>query len=186
MFRRIVVYLPLVAALMAPAAIPAAAAARVDSPAQAACTADTPAVKALTDTVTKLSSALTAVPPDAAKSQQALGDVFHGVLAAQDAKCLPALPATPAADLGTDPGARQLPPLPPVGDTGCLSAVLNVLTGLLGALSAELAVPPDATKLTAALKNLADAVTALNKLKCLPVDLPVPSLPTPPPLPAQG
>jgi hypothetical protein len=161
MSRRLPVVLSL-AALGLVLAGPAAASTTAGEPTRvAACTADTPEVKALVAAVAALKDAL----PDPAKTQVALGDVYHAILGVQQAGCLPALPASP-------------PVTPPAQSSraadACLAATVNLLSAVLGGIGATLAVPPDATALNSSVSRLADAVKAVNDGKCLPVPLTVP------------
>ncbi|KAA2259519.1 hypothetical protein F0L68_21570 [Solihabitans fulvus] len=73
------------------------------------------------------------------------------------------------------------PPLPGGDATKCLTAVVDLLSGTLSTLSAAItgavAVPPDPTKLLAAVKVVVDALKAINDNNCLPIKLPIPPIP---------
>jgi hypothetical protein len=172
MSKRLPIVLLLAALGLAAAVLPGvASAANRGDPAQAGCDAATPAVKDLTAALDGVTAALT----DPAKLQTKLGDVYNAILAAQKAECLPALPSTP-----------PTPPAVPHGYAAdaCLAPTVNLLSAVLGGASATLVTPPDTTAVTAATTKLADAVTAINKAKCLPVSLPVPGVPALPEPPA--
>ncbi|HEX3648398.1 MAG TPA: hypothetical protein VHV49_08215 [Pseudonocardiaceae bacterium] len=175
MTRRWLTFLPLALALAGfTAVLPAtASAAGPDDPPVPACSTDTQEVTDLTSTVTGLGSALKATPPDPTTLSQAAGDLFNAVTAAQTAGCLPALPTSPAA-----------PPAPKAQDaSNCGADTVNLLSGALKEISATTAGTPDPTATLAAAGAIADAITAVNTDKCLPVDLPVPTVPAPPAVP---
>jgi hypothetical protein len=133
----------------------------------AACTAASPQVQQLTSTVTSLSSSLSALPPDPAKLSQSAGSLTDAVNAAATAGCLPALPTpsgTPAAG----------------GAVACLTDEVQLLQAALGIVAAGIAVPPNLTAALQAATTLVSALTAINTDACLPVALPIPSVPAVP------
>jgi hypothetical protein len=179
MSRRWLVYLPLALTLAGTVVLPTAAfAAGHDTPPAPACTKDTQQVKDLTTAVTTLGTAVAATTPDPTAISQAAGDVFKAVTAAQDAGCLPALPASPP------PAATPPPPAAaPTArhDAGkCAADTVQVLTATLAQISAGTAATPDPAAVLKAANDLATAITAINTDTCLPVSLPVPTVPAPP------
>jgi hypothetical protein len=175
MTRRWLAFLPLALALAGTTAVlPAtASAAGHDDPPVPACSKDTQEVTDLTTTVTNLGKALSATPPDPTTLSQASGDIFDAVTAAQTAGCLPALPTSPA-ETPAPPASK------PQDASACGGDTVNLLTGLLGEISATTAGTPDPTAVLAAATKLATAITAINTDTCLPVSLPVPTVPAAP------
>jgi hypothetical protein len=176
MTRRWLAFLPLALALAGSAVLPATvSAAGHDDPPVAACTQETQEVTDLTTAVTNLGTALKATPPDPTRLSQVSGDLFAAVTAAQTAGCLPALPTSP-------PAAPA-----PQDATKCAADTVQLLLATLGQIAAGIATPPDTTAVLAAATKLAAAITAINTDGCLPVKLPVPTvpgLPTAPPVPS--
>lgn len=176
MTRRWLAYLPLALAFAGAAVLPATASAaqRDDPPVAAACTQDTQEVTDLTIAVAGLGDALKATPPDPMKVSQATGTVFNAVTAAQQAGCLPALPTTP-----TTPAPPAMPPAAhPQAAANCAADTVKLLSTSLDVIGAGMATTPEPTALLTAASNLAIAVTAVNTDACLPVTLPVPTVPT--------
>lgn len=171
MTRRWLAVLPVALALASfSAALPATASAGHDDPPVTACTKDTQEVTDLTTAVTNVGTALATTPPDPTVLSQVSGDLFNAVTAAQTAGCLPALPTSP-----------PKPPAAEPQDTGdCAADTVNLLTAVLGEVSATTAGTPDPSSVLAAATELATAITGLNTDTCLPVSLPVPTVPTPP------
>jgi hypothetical protein len=183
MSRRWLVYLPLALTLAGTVVLPTAAfAAGHDNPPAPACTKDTQQVKDLTTAVTTLGTAVAATKPDPTAISQAAGDVFKAVTAAQDAGCLPALPASPP-PAATPPPPTTPPAATPTGrhDAGkCAADTVQLLTAALAQISAGTAATPDPAGVLKAANDLATAITAINTDTCLPVNLSVPTVPTPP------
>jgi hypothetical protein len=183
------VCLPLAAALTSTLALPATAAPASGRATQAAvgaaaavghraagsaCIAATPQVKALASTVTSLGTALAAVPPSTTALGQASGDLMNAVIAVVSAGCLPALPsATPS----TTPAAPNA--------AACLVAEVKLRQATLGVIAAAIATPPNLTAALQAATALVSALTTINSDSCLPVALPVPTVPALPGLPAR-
>ncbi|HEX3782188.1 MAG TPA: hypothetical protein VHX38_21205 [Pseudonocardiaceae bacterium] len=190
MFRKWAFALPLMAVATAAVVVPSvivstASAAPADTP--PACSASTPSVNDLSTALTNVQSAL-APTPDPTKLAPAAGDLFNAVLAVQKDGCLPALPSS--ASTPAPPSAPPAPPSAPAAraladpvPANCLADGVQLLSAALGAVSAGIAAPPSPTAVTSALTTLAAAVTAVNTDSCLPVALPVPSLPVTPPAP---
>jgi hypothetical protein len=130
----------------------------------AACTPATPQVQALVSAVTGLGSALSAVPPDAATLGEDAGNLMAAVIAAVNVGCLPALP-TPSG------------PSTPANAHQCLVAEVQLRQATLAIIAAGIAVPPDLTAALNAASSLVTALTAINSGSCLPVSLPVPTVP---------
>jgi hypothetical protein len=170
MSRRFRLYLPLALALplavsgtVASAATASAAGAAPTAPA-ASCTAATAQVQQLSSAVTSLGTALSATPPDPVKLSQNAGNLMDAVIAAVNAGCLPALP-TPSGP-PTSANAHQ-----------CLVDEVQLRQATLGIIAAGIATPPDLTAALQAATALATALTAINSNACLPVSLPVPTVP---------
>jgi hypothetical protein len=170
MSRRSRVYLSLALALplavSGTVAFGAAASAAGAAPiaATASCTAATAQVQQLSSAVTSLSTALSAIPPDPVKLSQDAGSLMAAVIAAVSAGCLPALP-TPSG------------PPTPANAHQCLVAEVQLRQATLGIIAAGIATPPDLTAALQAATALATALTAINSNACLPVSLPVPTVP---------
>lgn len=167
MSRRFRVYLPLALALplalggtFALSATASAAGAAPTAP----CTAATAQVKQLASAVTGLDTALSATPPDPVKLGQSAGNLMDAVIAAVNAGCLPALP-TPSG------------PPTPANAQKCLVDEVQLRQATLGIIAAGIATPPNLTAALQAATALASALTALNSDACLPVSLPVPTVP---------
>jgi hypothetical protein len=170
MSRRFRLYLPLALALplavsgtVASAATASAAGAAPTAPA-ASCTAATAQVQQLSSAVTSLGTALSATPPDPVKLSQNAGNLMDAVIAAVNAGCLPALP-TPSG------------PPTPANAHQCLVDEVQLRQATLGIIAAGIATPPDLTAALQAATALATALTAINSNACLPVSLPVPTVP---------
>jgi hypothetical protein len=177
MSRRWLVYLPLALTIAGAVVLPAAASAAGHDPTPpAACTKDTQAVTDLGTAVTNLGTALTATPPDATKVSQATGDVFHAIIAAQGAGCLPDLPSSPPAT----PPPPAAKPMAGHSAADCGADTVKLMSAALDQIAAATATPPDPAAMTKAAGALADAITAINTDTCLPVNLTVPTLPAPP------
>lgn len=164
MTRRWLACLPIAFAVVVAVTLPPTASAAPGDDPPTACTKDTQEVTDLTTAVTNLGTALQRTPPDATTLGQVSGDLFNAVTAAQTAGCLPALPMSPPA-----PGPQDA--------TKCAADTVTLLTATLGEISAATATPPDPTALLAAASKLATAITAINTDTCLPVALPVPTVP---------
>jgi hypothetical protein len=141
-------------------AAPTAPAARAAAP----CSATTAQVQQLSSAVTSLSTALSATPPDPAKLSQSAGNLMDAVIAAVNAGCLPALP-TPAG------------PPTPANAHQCLVDEVQLRQAVLGIIAAGIAVPPNLPAALQAASALVTALTAINSDHCLPVTLPVPTVP---------
>jgi hypothetical protein len=171
MSRRSRVYLSLALAL--PLAVSGsiafgatASAAGVPATAPAApCTAATAQIQQLTSAVTSLGTALSAIPPDPVKLGQSAGNLMDAVIAAVSAGCLPALP-TPSG------------PPTPTNAHQCLVDEVQLRQATLDVIAAGIATPPDLSTALQAATALATALTAINSNACLPVSLPVPTVPS--------
>jgi hypothetical protein len=165
MSRRSRFYLPLALplALSGTVALGATASAASAAPA-AACTAATAQVQQLSSAVTSLGTALSATPPDPATLGQDAGNLMDAVIAAVNAGCLPALP--------TPSGAPT-----PANAHKCLVDEVQLRQATLGIIAAGIATPPNLTAALQAATALASALTAINSDACLPVLLPVPTVP---------
>jgi hypothetical protein len=170
MSRRFRVYpslalaLPLaVSGTVAIGATASAASAAPTAPA-ASCTAATAQVQQLSSAVTGLSTALSATPPNPVTLGQNAGNLMDAVIAAVNAGCLPALP-TPSG-----------PPTPSNAHQ-CLVDEVQLRQATLGVIAAGIATPPDLPAALKAATALATALTAINSNACLPVSLPVPTVP---------
>ena len=150
------------------AAAPAGAAPSAPTTPAAPCTAATAQVRQLSSAVTSLGTALSATPPDPVKLSQNAGNLMDAVIAAVNAGCLPALP-TPAG------------PPTPVNAHQCLVDEVQLRQATLGVIAAGIATPPDLPAALQAATALAAALTAINSDACLPVLLPVPTVPPPAP-----
>jgi hypothetical protein len=135
----------------------------------ASCTAATAQVQQLISAVTGLGTALSAIPPDPVKLSQSAGNLMAAVIAAVSAGCLPALP-TPSG------------PPTPANAHQCLVDEVQLRQATLGIIAAGIAIPPDLSAALQAATALVSALTAINSDTCLPVSLPVPTVPpiTPP------
>jgi hypothetical protein len=129
------------------------------------CTAATAQVQQLSSAVTSLGTALSATPPDPVKLSQSAGNLMNAVIAAVNAGCLPALP-TPSG--------------PPVSANAqqCLVDEVQLRQAVLGIIAAGIATPPDLSAALQAATELATALTAINSNTCLPISLPVPTVPS--------
>jgi hypothetical protein len=169
MSRRFRVYLSLVLALPLAAsgtvAFGATAASAATTAPTAACTAATSQVQQLSSAVTSLSSTLTAIPPNPATLGQTAGTLLNAVLAASNAGCLPALPTSGAT--ATAANAAQ-----------CLVDEVQLLQATLGIIAAGISAPPNLTAALQAATALVTALTAINTNSCLPIALPIPSVPS--------
>lgn len=168
MSQRLRIHVPLTFALALPlalggtVALGATASAASAAPA-AACTAATPQVQQLSSAVTGLSTALSAIPPDPVALSQNAGNLMNAVIAAVNAGCLPALP-TPSTPV-------------PANAQKCLVDEVQLRQATLGVIAAGIATPPNLTAALQAATALANAVTSINADACLPVALPVPTVP---------
>jgi hypothetical protein len=165
MSQRLRVHVPLALALAigGTVALGATTASAAPTPPAAACTAATPQVQQLSSAVTSLGTALSALPPDPVALSQSAGSLVNAVTAAVTAGCLPALPApsTPT----------------PANAQKCLVDEVQLLEAALGVVAAGIAIPPDLTAALQAAKALVTALTAINTDACLPISLPVPTVP---------
>jgi hypothetical protein len=132
--------------------------------APAPCTATTAQVLQLSSAVTGLGTALAAVPPDPAKLGESAGNLMGAVIAAVNAGCLPALP-TPAG-----------PPTPANAHL-CLVDEVQLRQATLGVIAAAISVPPNLPAALQSATALVKALTALDHDTCLPIALPVPTVP---------
>ena len=132
--------------------------------ATASCTAATAQVQQLSSAVTSLSTALSAIPPDPVKLSQDAGSLMAAVIAAVNAGCLPALP-TPSG------------PPTPANAHQCLVDEVQLRQATLGVIAAGIATPPNLPAALQAATALVTALTAINSNACLPVSLPVPTVP---------
>jgi hypothetical protein len=164
MTRRWLVRLPLVLAVAAAVTLPVTASAAPGDDPPTTCSKDTQEVADLTTAATNLGTALGHTPLDATTPGQASGDLFTAVTAAQTAGCLPALPVSPPAEQPQDA-------------SDCAADTVGLLSAALGEISAAIATPPDQARLLSAATTLAGAVAAIDTDTCLPVALPVPTVP---------
>jgi hypothetical protein len=166
MSQRLRVHVPLALALAVggTVALGATTVSAAPTPPAAACTAATPQVQQLSSAVTSLGTALSALPPDPVALSQSAGSLVNAVTAAVTAGCLPALPApsTPT----------------PANAQKCLVDEVQLLEAALGVVAAGIAIPPDLTAALQAAKALVTALTAINTDACLPISLPVPTVPS--------
>jgi hypothetical protein len=171
MSQRLRIHVPLTFALALPLALggtvalgaTASAASAAPAVPAAACTPATPQVQQLSSAVTGLSTALSAIPPDPVALSQNAGNLMNAVIAAVNAGCLPALP-TPSS------------PVPATAQK-CLVDEVQLRQATLGVIAAGIATPPNLTAALQAATALANAVTSINADACLPVALPVPTVP---------
>ncbi len=165
MSQRLRVHVPLALALAVggTVALGATTASAVPTPPAAACTAATPQVQQLSSAVTSLGTALSALPPDPVTLSQSAGSLVNAVTAAVTAGCLPALPA---------PSSPT-----PANAQKCLVDEVQLLEATLGVVAAGIAIPPDLTAALQAATALVTALTAINTDACLPISLPVPTVP---------
>ena len=171
MSQRLRVHVPLSLVLALPLALggtvalgaTASAASAAPAAPAAACTPATPQVQQLSSAVTSLGTALSATPPDPVALSQSAGNLMNAVIAAVSAGCLPALP-TPSAPT-------------PANAQKCLVDEVQLRQATLGVIAAGIATPPDLTAALQAATALAAALTAINTDACLPVSLPVPTVP---------
>ena len=168
MSQRLRVHVPLALALAVggTVALGATTASAAPTPPAAACTPATPQVQQLSSAVTSLGTALSATPPDPVALSQSAGNLMNAVIAAVNAGCLPALP-TPSAPT-------------PANAQKCLVDEVQLRQATLGVIAAGIATPPDLTAALQAATALAAALTAINTDACLPVALPIPSVPAVP------
>ena len=166
MSQRLRVHVPLALALAVggTVALGATTASAAPTPPAAACTPATPQVQQLSSAVTSLGTALSALPPDPVTLSQTAGSLVNAVTAAVNAGCLPALP-TPSSPT-------------PANAQKCLVDEVQLLEATLGVVAAGIAVPPDLTASLQAATALVTALTAINTDACLPISLPVPTVPT--------
>ena len=173
MSQRLRVHVPLSLVLALPLALggtvalgatASASAAGAAPAAPAPCTATTAQVLQLSSAVTGLGTALAAVPPDPAKLGESAGNLMGAVIAAVNAGCLPALP-TPAG-----------PPTPANAHL-CLVDEVQLRQATLGVIAAAISVPPNLPAALQSATALVKALTALNHDTCLPIALPVPTVP---------
>jgi hypothetical protein len=129
----------------------------------AACTSVTPPVQQLSSAVTSLGAALSALPPDPVNLSQTAGSLIDAVTAAVNAGCLPALP-TPSSPV-------------PANAQQCLADEVQLLEAALGVIAAGVAAPPNLTAALQAATALVSALTSINSDACLPISLPVPTVP---------
>jgi hypothetical protein len=165
MSQRLRVHVPLALALAVggTVALGATTASAAPTPPAAACTPATPQVQQLSSAVTSLGTALSALPPDPVALSQSAGSLVNAVTAAVTAGCLPALPA---------PSSPT-----PANAQKCLVDEVQLLEATLGVVAAGIAVPPDLTAALQAATALVTALTAINTDACLPISLPVPTVP---------
>ncbi len=165
MSHRLRVNVPLALALAVggTVALGATTASAAPTPPAAACTPATPQVQQLSSAVTSLGTALSALPPDPVALSQSAGSLVNAVTAAVTAGCLPALP-TPSSPT-------------PANAQKCLVDEVQLLEATLGVVAAGIAVPPDLTAALQAATALVTALTAINTDACLPISLPVPTVP---------
>jgi hypothetical protein len=165
MSQRLRVHVPLALALAVggTVALGATTASAAPTPPAAACTPATPQVQQLSSAVTSLGTALSALPPDPVTLSQTAGSLVNAVTAAVNAGCLPALP-TPSSPT-------------PANAQKCLVDEVQLLEAALGVVAAGIAVPPDLTASLQAATALVTAMTAINTDACLPISLPVPTVP---------
>lgn len=165
MSQRLRVHVPLALTLAVggTVALGATTASAAPTPPAAACTPATPQVQQLSSAVTSLGSALSALPPDPVALSQSAGSLVNAVTAAVTAGCLPALPA---------PSSPT-----PANAQKCLVDEVQLLEATLGVVAAGIAVPPDLTAALQAATALVTALTAINTDACLPISLPVPTVP---------
>jgi hypothetical protein len=165
MSQRLRVHVPLALALAVggTVALGATTASAAPTPPAAACTPATPQVQQLSSAVTSLGTALSALPPDPVTLSQTAGSLVNAVTAAVNAGCLPALP-TPSSPT-------------PANAQKCLVDEVQLLEATLGVVAAGIAVPPDLTASLQAATALVTALTAINTDACLPISLPVPTVP---------
>ena len=165
MSQRLRVHVPLALALAVggTVALGATTASAAPTPPAAACTPATPQVQQLSSAVTSLGTALSALPPDPVPLSQTAGSLVNAVTAAVNAGCLPALPA---------PSSPT-----PANAQKCLVDEVQLLEATLGVVAAGIAVPPDLTAALQAATALVTALTAINTDACLPISLPVPTVP---------
>ncbi|HEX3590576.1 MAG TPA: hypothetical protein VHV74_13175 [Pseudonocardiaceae bacterium] len=174
MTRRWLPFLPVALAIAGTATAPAVAWA--DDPI-VNCTQDTQEVTDLAAALTTVNTALQATPLDPTTLGQASGDLFHAIRAAQRADCLPPLPSSPS------PAPAPPPPAQPVASpqdaANCPADTLRLMSSVLDEISATSASDPDSSAILRAASDLATAVTAINTDTCLPVSVPVPTVPAP-------
>jgi hypothetical protein len=165
MSQRLRVHVPLALALAVggTVALGATTASAAPTPPAAACTPATTQVQQLSSAVTSLGTALSALPPDPVTLSQTAGSLVNAVTAAVNAGCLPALP-TPSSPT-------------PANAQKCLVDEVQLLEATLGVVAAGIAVPPDLTASLQAATALVTALTAINTDACLPISLPVPTVP---------
>ena len=165
MSQRLRVHVPLALALAVggTVALGATTASAAPTPPAAACTPATPQVQQLSSAVTSLGTALSALPPDPVALSQSAGSLVNAVTAAVTAGCLPALPA---------PSSPT-----PANAQKCLVDEVQLLEATLGVVAAGIAVPPDLSAALQAATALVTALTAINTDACLPISLPVPTVP---------
>ena len=165
MSQRLRVHVPLALALAVggTVALGATTASAAPTPPAAVCTAATPAVQQLSSAVTSLGTALSALPPNPVTLSQSAGSLVNAVTAAVTAGCLPALPAPSS----PTPASAQK----------CLVDEVQLLEATLGVVAAGIAIPPDLTAALQAATALVTALTAINTDACLPISLPVPTVP---------
>lgn len=143
---------------------PAAASAAVHDK-TAACTKDTTEVTRLATAVTTLGTTLNATPLDPARISRVSGDLYNAVTAAQAVGCLPPLPSSAPS---------------PHDVSKCAADAVQLLAAVLGQIGAAITVPPDASAVLAAAQRLPAAIIAVDGDSCLPISLPVPTVPVPP------
>jgi hypothetical protein len=173
MSRRSRVYLSLALALplaassgaVAFGATAASAATSAPSAPAASCTATTPQVQQLASAVTALATSLSALSPDPATLGEDAGSIMGAVIAAVNAGCLPALP-TPSGT-PTPANAHQ-----------CLVDEVQLRQATLDIIAAGIATPPDLTAALQGASSLVSAINAINSDGCLPISLPVPTVPS--------
>ena len=165
MSQRLRVHVPLALTLAVggTVALGATTASAAPTPPAAACTPATPQVQQLSSAVTSLGTALSALPPDPVALSQSAGSLVNAVTAAVTAGCLPALPA---------PSSPT-----PANAQKCLVDEVQLLEATLGVVAAGIAVPPDLSAALQAATALVTALTAINTDACLPISLPVPTVP---------
>ena len=171
MSQRLRVHVPLALTLALPLALggtvalgaTASAASATPAAPAAACTSATPQVQQLSSAVTSLGTALSTVPPNPVTLSQSAGNLMNAVIAAVDVGCLPALP-TPSSPT-------------PANAQKCLVDEVQLRQAILGVIAAGIATPPDLGAALQAATALVTALSAINADACLPISLPIPTVP---------
>ena len=165
MSQRLRVHVPLALALAVggTVALGATTASAAPTPPAAACTPATPQVQQLSSAVTNLGTALSAAPARPGHSQPD--------------RRQPGERGDRRGDRGL-PAALPAPSSPtPANAQKCLVDEVQLLEATLGVVAAGIAIPPDLTAALQAATALVTALTAINTDACLPISLPVPTVP---------